>query len=86
MFRINSNEIKLCSDAAKEFINFLKGDSGGEFLSYYVRSSPRLSELLDAWKLRRGKSGLLYAFRLIPVVLSHMIMGNLDRMIRRKSE
>lgn len=71
LFRLNSNEIKLCSDAAKEFIKFLKGDSGGEFLRYYVRSSPRLSELLDAWKLRQGKSGLSYVFRLISVILSH---------------
>ncbi|EXB50294.1 hypothetical protein L484_017832 [Morus notabilis] len=71
LHKINSIEIKLCSDATKEFIKLLKADSGGEFLRYYVRSSPRCSELLDAWKLRRGKSGLSYIFRLISAVLSH---------------
>ncbi|KAL5548345.1 hypothetical protein UlMin_003576 [Ulmus minor] len=71
LHRINSAEIKLCSDATKEFIKLLKGDSGGELLRYYVRSSCRCSELLDAWKLRRGKRGISYVFKLVSVILSH---------------
>ncbi|KAM6556253.1 hypothetical protein CsatB_003272 [Cannabis sativa] len=71
LHKINSLEIKLCSDATKEFIRLLKGNSGSELLKYYVRSSCRCSELLDAWKLQRGKPGLSYILKLIFVILSH---------------
>ncbi|GLT56603.1 hypothetical protein SLA2020_296340 [Shorea laevis] len=69
--KINSIEIKLCSHAAKEFIRLLKGDGGGELLNLYVQTSPKLSELLDAWKLRQGKPGISYIFSLISAILSH---------------
>ncbi|KAK7834638.1 hypothetical protein CFP56_024561, partial [Quercus suber] len=52
---ISPLEIKLCSDGVKEFIRLLNGNTGGELLHLYVRSSCNCSELLDAWKLRRGK-------------------------------
>ena len=68
---INSIEIKLCSDAVKEFVKLLKGDSGGELLRHYVTSSPRCLELIAAWKLREGKPGISYVFKLISVVLDH---------------
>ncbi|PON51517.1 Nucleolar pre-ribosomal-associated protein [Parasponia andersonii] len=71
LHKINSLEIKLYSDATKEFIKLLKGNSGGEFLRYYIRSSSRCLELLDAWKLRRGKPGMSYIFKLVSVILSH---------------
>ena len=71
LHKINSVEIKLCSDATKEFIKLLKGNSGGELLRYYIRSSSRCLELLDAWKLRREKPGLSYIFKLISVILNH---------------
>ncbi|XP_062077760.1 uncharacterized protein LOC133782458 isoform X2 [Humulus lupulus] len=71
LHKINSLEIKLCSDATKEFIKLLKGNSGSELLRYYVRSSSRCSELLDAWKLQRGKPGLSYILKLTFVILSH---------------
>lgn len=71
LYRITSSEIKLYSDAAKEFMKLLRSDSGCEFLRYYVRSSSSCSELLDAWNLRRGKPGMSYIFKLISAILSH---------------
>lgn len=71
LHRITSVEIKLCSDATKEFIKLLKGDHGGELLREYVRGSPKCTELLEAWKLRQGKQGMSYIFELISTMLSH---------------
>lgn len=71
LHKINLVEIKLCSDASKEFIKLLGGNSGGEFLRSYVRSSCSCSELLNAWGLHRAKPGMLYIFKLISSVLSH---------------
>lgn len=72
LHNINLIEIKLCSDATKQFIKLLKGDDGGELLRLYVQTSSRLSELMDAWKLRQGKSGMSYILSLISVILSHL--------------
>ncbi|KAF1894608.1 hypothetical protein Lal_00031428 [Lupinus albus] len=71
LHRITSAEIKLCSDATKEFIRLLKGDNGGELLREYVRGSPKCSELLESLKLRQGKQGMFYIFELISCMLSH---------------
>ncbi|XP_028799422.1 uncharacterized protein LOC114754765 isoform X2 [Neltuma alba] len=71
LHRITSIEIKLCSDATKEFVKILKGDDGGELLRLYIRASPKCSELLDAWKLRQGREGMSYIFELIANLLSH---------------
>ncbi|XP_019455735.1 PREDICTED: uncharacterized protein LOC109356706 isoform X2 [Lupinus angustifolius] len=71
LHRITSAEIKLCSDAIKEFIRLLKGDNGGELLREYVHGSPKCSELLESWKLRQGKPGMFYIFELISCILSH---------------
>ncbi|KAM1057176.1 hypothetical protein ACFX2A_031156 [Malus domestica] len=71
LHNLNSVEIKLCSHATKEFIKLLKGDNGGDLLRYYVKNSGKCSELLSAWKLRRGKPGMFCVFKLIAVVLSH---------------
>jgi nucleolar pre-ribosomal-associated protein 1 len=71
LHRITSPEIKLCSDATKEFIKLLKSDNGGKFLREYVTGSPKCSELLEAWKLRQGKQGLHYVLQLISALLSH---------------
>lgn len=73
LHNINAIEIKLCSDAAKEFIKLLRGDSGGEFLCLYVKASANFSELLQAWKLRQGKPGLSYVFSLISAIFSHPV-------------
>ncbi|KAK3188019.1 hypothetical protein Dsin_027580 [Dipteronia sinensis] len=43
LHKINALEIKLCSDATKEFIRLLKGESGGEILRLYVYSSNKFS-------------------------------------------
>ncbi|XP_061372643.1 uncharacterized protein LOC133315092 [Gastrolobium bilobum] len=71
LHRITSIEIKLCSDAAKEFVKLLKGEDGGEVLREYIRGSPKCSELQEAWKLRQGKQGMYYIFDLISTILSH---------------
>ncbi|XP_059441149.1 uncharacterized protein LOC132173627 isoform X2 [Corylus avellana] len=71
LHKVNSIEIKLCSDGVKEFIKLLKGNTGGELLYLYVRSSSKFSELLDAWKLRRGKPGLSYVLSLVSTILGH---------------
>ncbi|TKY46883.1 Nucleolar pre-ribosomal-associated protein 1 [Spatholobus suberectus] len=71
LHRITSLEIKLCSDAAKEFAKLLKSETGGDLLREYVRGSPKCSELLEAWKLREGKQGMNYVFDLISAVLNH---------------
>ncbi|XP_027341039.1 uncharacterized protein LOC113854301 [Abrus precatorius] len=71
LHRITSLEIKLCSDATKEFVKLLKAENGGELLRQYVRGSPKCSELLEAWKLRQGKQGMHYVFDLISNILNH---------------
>ncbi|CAK9159648.1 unnamed protein product [Ilex paraguariensis] len=68
---ITSTELKLCSDASKEFIKLLKGDSGGELLRQYIQTSSKCSELLQAWKVRQGKPGLSYILSLISTILCH---------------
>ncbi|CAL9226999.1 unnamed protein product [Arabidopsis halleri] len=64
-------EIKLSSDAAKEFVKLLKGETGGDLLRLYFQNSPNFAELLEAWKLRHEKQGLSYIFSLIQTILSH---------------
>lgn len=71
LYKINSFEIKICSDATKEFIKLLKGENGCKLLNLYAKTSPKCSELLDAWKLQRGKAGMPYIFSLISAILSH---------------
>ncbi|XP_056167551.1 uncharacterized protein LOC130134424 isoform X1 [Syzygium oleosum] len=68
---VTSMEIKLCADATKEFIKLLKSGHGGHLLHKYVQTSPKFTELLEAWKLRRGKPGISYIFKLISALLSH---------------
>ncbi|KAJ1441363.1 Nucleolar pre-ribosomal-associated protein 1, N-terminal [Sesbania bispinosa] len=85
LHRITSVEIKLCSDATKEFVKLLKGEDGGELLREYLRGSPKCSELLEAWKLRQGKQGMHYIFQLISTILSHREgkhTSNLDKFAR----
>ncbi|KAL4343375.1 hypothetical protein S245_036316 [Arachis hypogaea] len=73
LHRITSLEIKLCSDATKEFIKILKSEDGGSLLREYLRGSPKCSELLGAWKLRQGKQGMHYVLDLISTILNHPI-------------
>ncbi|KAF8052739.1 hypothetical protein N665_1514s0011 [Sinapis alba] len=71
LHKLCSEEIKLCSDAAKEFIKLLKGETGGDLLRLYFQKSPEFAELLEAWRIRHGKQGLYHIFSLIQTVLSH---------------
>ncbi|KAA8534397.1 hypothetical protein F0562_031914 [Nyssa sinensis] len=68
---ITSIELKLCSDASKEYIKLLRGHAGGELLREYIQTSSKCVELLQAWKLRQGKPGLSYIVSLISAILSH---------------
>ena len=65
------SEIKIYSDASKEFIEILKGESGKDFLFEYVRSSPRLSELMEVWRLHQGKPGFSYVLKLVLEIVHH---------------
>ncbi|CAN8273740.1 unnamed protein product [Cochlearia groenlandica] len=71
LHKICLHEIKLCSDAAKEFVKLLKGETGGDLLRLYFQNSPEFGELLEAWRLRQGKQGFSYIFKLIQTVMSH---------------
>lgn len=71
LHNVNSIEFKLYSDATKEFIKLLRGESGAELLHLYVQSSSKLIELLEAWKLQQGKPGMSYILSLISAILSH---------------
>uniref|UniRef100_A0A5B6YI04 Nucleolar pre-ribosomal-associated protein 1 N-terminal domain-containing protein n=1 Tax=Davidia involucrata TaxID=16924 RepID=A0A5B6YI04_DAVIN len=68
---ITSIELKLCSDASKEFIKLLRGDAGGKLLREYIQTSSKCLELLQAWKLRQGKPGLSFILSLFSAILSH---------------
>ncbi|KAL3736326.1 hypothetical protein ACJRO7_025308 [Eucalyptus globulus] len=68
---VTSMEIKLCADATKEFVKLLKSGHGGQLLHKYVQTSSKCTELLEAWKLRQGKPGISYVFKLISAILSH---------------
>jgi nucleolar pre-ribosomal-associated protein 1 len=46
---VHTSELKIYSDASKEFIGLLNGESGGEVLKEYVQQSPQLRELIEAW-------------------------------------
>ncbi|XP_043690978.1 uncharacterized protein LOC122641755 isoform X2 [Telopea speciosissima] len=68
---IHSVEAKIYSEASKEFMRLLRSDSGGEMLHQYVQASPLFSELMEAWKLRQGKPGMMFVQSLISVILDH---------------
>ncbi|KAK9082672.1 hypothetical protein Scep_029143 [Stephania cephalantha] len=66
------DEIKIYSEASKEFIGILRDrDIGDQFLRQYVQSSPLCSELVEAWEKRKGKPGLVHILSLISVILDH---------------
>ncbi|CAD6259532.1 unnamed protein product [Miscanthus lutarioriparius] len=68
---LHTSEVKIYSDASKEFIVLLDGESGGEVLQEYVQQSPQLRELIEAWWLHREKPGMAYILSLFAAVLGH---------------
>uniref|UniRef100_A0A0E0DIM3 Nucleolar pre-ribosomal-associated protein 1 N-terminal domain-containing protein n=1 Tax=Oryza meridionalis TaxID=40149 RepID=A0A0E0DIM3_9ORYZ len=68
---LHTAEIKIYSDASREFIELLDGDPEGEVLRVYVQQSPRLVELAEAWRLHREKPGMSYILSLFATVLGH---------------
>uniref|UniRef100_A0A0E0KVH8 Nucleolar pre-ribosomal-associated protein 1 N-terminal domain-containing protein n=1 Tax=Oryza punctata TaxID=4537 RepID=A0A0E0KVH8_ORYPU len=68
---LHTAEIKIYSDASREFIELLDGDPEGEVLREYVQQSPRLVELAEAWRLHREKPGMAYILSLFATVLGH---------------
>eukprot|EP00261_Vitis_vinifera_P031648 XP_019072891.1 PREDICTED: uncharacterized protein LOC100264016 isoform X4 [Vitis vinifera] len=71
LHNINLIEVKLYSDASKEFIKLLRRNTGGELLHQYAQTSSKFSELQDAWKRWQGKPGMSYILSLISAILSH---------------
>ncbi|KAL3520732.1 hypothetical protein ACH5RR_018881 [Cinchona calisaya] len=68
---LTSAQSKLSSDASKEFIKILKSDSGPEFVSSFIQSSPKSVELLQAWELRKGKPGFSHFLKLISAIFRY---------------
>lgn len=68
---LQTSEVKIYSDASREFIQLLDGESGGEVLQEYVQQSPQLVELVEAWRLHREKPGMAYILSLFAAVLGH---------------
>lgn len=68
---LHTPEVKIYSDASREFIELLDGGSGGEVLRDYVQQSPRLVELMEAWRLHRDKPGMAYILSLFAAVLGN---------------
>ncbi|XP_073099472.1 uncharacterized protein [Elaeis guineensis] len=68
---LHSPEVKIYSEASKEFIDLLRGVSGCEILREYVELSPKCSELADAWRLHQGKPGMSHILSLVSVILEH---------------
>lgn len=85
LHNVNLIEVKLYSNASKEFIKLLRGKTGGELLRQYVQTSSNFSELQEAWKRWQGKPGMSYMLSLISAILSHpdgMYQPNEPRRIR----
>ncbi|KAI3950333.1 hypothetical protein MKW92_044638 [Papaver armeniacum] len=82
---LKSVEVKIYSEAAKEFIKLLRGDTGGELLRHYVQASPLCIELEETWNARKGKSEVSKIISLITAVLEHpdgkFISGDKERLI-----
>ncbi|GAB2277806.1 hypothetical protein Dimus_012510 [Dionaea muscipula] len=68
---INSAQAEFASDSLRELVKLFRVDSSGDLLRYYVRTSSKLMELQDAWKLRRGKPGFKRILRLVSEILDH---------------
>ncbi|XP_038973323.1 uncharacterized protein LOC103720976 isoform X2 [Phoenix dactylifera] len=68
---LHSPEVKIYSEASKEFIDLLRGVSGCEILREYVELSPKCLELAEAWRLHQGKPGMTHILSLVSVILEH---------------
>ncbi|XXG86023.1 hypothetical protein AAC387_Pa11g1011 [Persea americana] len=66
-----SLELKIYSEASKEFIRIIRRGLGGEFLRHYVQASPSCMELMEVWKLQQGKAGMAHIVLLISEILDH---------------
>lgn len=66
-----SLELKIYSEASKEFIRIIRCGLGGEFLRHYVQASPSCMELMEVWKLQQGKAGMAHIVLLISEILDH---------------
>ncbi|KAI3986665.1 hypothetical protein MKX01_014203 [Papaver californicum] len=68
---LKSVEVKIYSDATKEFIKLLRGDTGGKILRLYVQASPLCTELEETWNTRKGKSEVSKIISVITAFLEH---------------
>ncbi|XP_072970894.1 uncharacterized protein [Typha angustifolia] len=69
---LHSPEVKIYSEASKEFIGLLRGDLGGGILRELIQLSPKCLELVEAWRIHQGKSGVAHILSLLSVVLEHL--------------
>ncbi|XP_027162829.1 uncharacterized protein LOC113763268 [Coffea eugenioides] len=76
---LTSTQSKLCSDASKEFIKILKSDSGPQFLTFYIQSSPKCVELQQAWELRQGKPGFSHCLKLVSAIFRYPFGKDSDK-------
>jgi nucleolar pre-ribosomal-associated protein 1 len=81
---LHTSEVKIYSDASREFIQLLDGESGGQVLQEFV-------ELVEAWRLHREKPGVAYTLSLFATILGHrdgklrrhgLVKKNLDAVAR----
>jgi nucleolar pre-ribosomal-associated protein 1 len=88
---LHTSEVKIYSDASREFIQLLDGESGGQVLQEFVQQSPRLVELVEAWRMHREKPGVAYILSLFATILGHrdgklrrhgLVKKNLDAVAR----
>ncbi|CAL9750206.1 unnamed protein product [Musa acuminata subsp. burmannicoides] len=68
---LHSPEIKIYSEASKEFICLLKGETGGGILREYIQLAPKCLEIMEAWRLHQGKPGMSHILSLVSVILDH---------------
>ncbi|WOL03409.1 hypothetical protein Cni_G12129 [Canna indica] len=68
---LHSPEITIYSEASKEFISLLRGESGGGILREYIQLAPKCSEIEEAWRLHQGKPGMSHILSLVSVILDH---------------
>lgn len=68
---LHSHEVKIYTEASKEFIKLLGSDAGGDLLHEYVKLSPKCSEILESWKLHQGKPGLARILSLLAAIFNH---------------
>ncbi|XP_078175760.1 ribosome 60S biogenesis amino-terminal protein isoform X3 [Carex rostrata] len=83
---LQSPEVNIYSHASKEFIGLLKGETGNEFLVELIQLSPNCAELMDAWRIHQGKSGMSHILALLSTIIDHPAGKSKNVSIRKRVE